>query len=66
MSSIIQSSAGSVAEVMNLYSSVSTYKIVYANQKSRVSTVELGFKNHQDKNFQNQITNYQFVIYVVN
>ena len=32
-------------------------------------TVELGFKNHQDKkllDFKNQITNYQLVIYVVN
>ena len=33
------------------------------------STVELGFKNRQNKNlldFKNQITNYQLVIYVVN
>ena len=33
------------------------------------STVELGFKNPQNKNlldFKNQITNYQLVIYVVN
>ena len=34
-----------------------------------LSTVELGFKNRQNKNlldFKNQITNYQLVIYVVN
>ena len=34
-----------------------------------VSTVELGFKNRQNKNlldFKNQITNYQLEIYVVN
>ena len=33
------------------------------------NTVELGFKNRQNKNlldFKNQITNYQFMIYVVN
>ena len=33
------------------------------------NTVELGFKNRQDKNmldFKNQITNYQLMIYVVN
>ena len=32
------------------------------------STVELGFKNRQNKNlldFKNRITNYQFVIYLV-
>lgn len=43
------------------------YKELQISFVSLLDTVELGFKNRQDKNlldFENQITNYQWVIYV--
>ena len=42
---------------------------LWSKKQIMLHTVELGFKNRQNKNlldFKNQITNYQLVIYVVN